>query len=166
MAIVLPVDLRAAVWARPNGWGMFQPNGRRRFYGTDFRKNPKRWESGSDVWAARLFVGFRSAVDHDVIYAMDDLVPIVRDARIEQTGDPSSSFLSQHGLYRHDDGTLVEEPGAQVILINVGEAPDKFEQHMIELAEAIASELDQEEVVVELQRGGITQRVFGVGVEA
>jgi hypothetical protein len=37
-----------------------------------------------------------------------------------------------------------------------------FEDQMVELAEAIATELEQEQVVVELQRGGQTRAVIGV----
>ncbi len=162
MKIALPVDTRPAVWNKSVGWGMFTPNGRRKLHGKKgYEKNAERWRSGSDTWAARLFVGFN--VGQDTVFEMADLVAIVRRVREDQTGDPSSTFLSQHGIYRHQSGEVVEEPGAQVIIINMGATPAKFENDMTALAEVIAEEMDQEEVVVELQRGGVVQHVIGIG---
>ena len=154
---VLPADTRPAYWSTSEGWGMFQPNGRKRWSG--YKPNKKTWES-ADTWSARLFVGFN--VGQETVYEMDDLVDLVRRVRERQTDDPSSSFVYQKGIYKHHSGEVVEEPGAQVILINLGATPEQFEKQMVELAEAIADEMSQEEVVVELQRNGIVQRVFGV----
>ena len=161
--VALPVDTRRAIWARADGLlQTFVPNGRKRSHGKTFAKNPVRWEAGADIWGARLFVGFN--VGRETVYTMEDLIPIVRSVREEQTGDPSSSFLSQHGIYRHKEGDIVEEPGAQVIIINLtGTTPQQFENQMVALAEEIAEQLHQEEVVVEIQRSGLVQRVFGVG---
>lgn len=154
---VIPTDTRPAVWSTPQGWGMFTPNGRKRWSG--YKPNKKTWES-ADTWSARLFVGFN--VGQKTVYEMDDLIAVVRRVREQQTDDPSSSFVYQRGIYKHHSGEVVEEPGAQVIIINMGASAAKFEQQMIELGEAIATTMDQEEVVVEVQRNGIVQRVFGV----
>ncbi|GAG10948.1 unnamed protein product, partial [marine sediment metagenome] len=76
-----------------------------------------------------------------------------------------ASFLTQRGIYQHHDpqkGTVVEN-GAQIIIINTSTAsPQQFEQQMIQLAEQIAATLRQEEVIVEIQRNGVTQRVHGI----
>lgn len=125
------------------------------------QKNRTRWES-EDTWAARIFVGFN--VGDETVYDMDDLVEIVQAVRERQTGSPASSFVSQRGIYQHADGAVVDEPGAQVIIINMGESPQKFRRQMTDLAETIARKMKQEEVVVEIQRNGIVTNVMGVGV--
>ena len=87
-------------------------------------------------------------------------------------GDPGASFLSQRGLYRHDAGGIVDEPGAQVVIINVERvmpngkkisvSPRRFEKDVERLSEDIATTFDQESVIVEIQKNGITQRSFGM----
>lgn len=159
MALTLPADNRTAYWDKPNGWGLFRPNGRRSVHG--YRPNRKTWSGGTETWSARLFVGFN--VGAETVWKLQDLINIVRRVRDQQTGDPSSTFVSQRGIYKHaDSGLVVEEPGGQVIIIAPGTPPDEFEEQMVELAEAIADKLGQDEVVVEIQRRGIVQNVFGV----
>jgi len=145
--------------------GSFRPNGARSGYGEEgarLAKNFTRWSSNEMILAARIFVGFN--VGQEPVYTLEDLVEIVKNARWAQTGDPSSTFIAQRGVYRHEGGEVVEEDGAQVIILNTEEMPYKeFVDQMITLAEAIAERMKQEEVIVEIQRGGITQQVLGVG---
>ena len=160
-SIVLPTDTRAAIWSTPYGVRAFHPHGRKRWSG-DYRPNKTVWES-ADTYSARLFVGFN--VGTETVYEMGDLVSIVRHVRERQVGDPSSSFVYQHGIYKHQAGEIVEEPGAQVIIINMDASPEAFIAQMVDLAESIAREMSQEEVVVEIQRNGVVQRVLGVSGE-
>lgn len=159
--LTLPTDTRAAVWILPEGNAhSFHPNGRKTWHG--YRPNRMTWQS-ADTYSARLFVGFN--VGDETVYDMKDLVAIVREVRELQIDDPSSSFVYQHGIYKHHDGQVVEEPGAQIIIINMGASPTKFAEDMTELAEAIAERMSQEEVVVEIQRNGVVKRVFGVSAD-
>lgn len=158
MAQVIPVNVRPVGWRGRNGQRCsFHPLGKREQIG--YLANREVWES-DETWSARFFVGFN--VGHDTVYAMEDLIAIVRAVREAQTGDPSSSFLYQRGIYKHKAGDVVEEPGAQAIIINMGETPTAFRKQMIELAEVIAKDLHQEEVVLELQRNGVLASVMGV----
>lgn len=145
--------------------GSFRPNGPRSGYGDDgarLAKNFTRWSSNEMILAARIFVGFN--VGPEPVYTLEDLVEIVKNARWAQTGDPSSTFIAQRGVYRHEGGEVVEEDGAQVIILNTTDMPYKeFVDQIVMLAEAIAERMRQEEVIVEIQRGGITQQVLGVG---
>jgi hypoxanthine-guanine phosphoribosyltransferase len=60
-------------------------------------------------------------------------------------------------------GEVVEEKGAQVIVLNLEGVPEaEFKKNMAELAETIAKKFHQEQVVVEIQKGGITRETFGV----
>ena len=160
-SIVLPTDTRPAVWSTPRGVRAFHPHGRKQWSG-DYRPNRTVWES-ADTYSARLFVGFN--VGQETIFEMKDLVEVVRQVREKQVGDPSSSFVYQHGIYKHQAGDIVEEPGAQVIIINMDASAKDFVAQMIALAETIARDMSQEEVVVEIQRNGVVERVLGVSGE-
>jgi len=155
-----PCNLGVFRWRSPIGGGVFYPRGRLQ----TGRANLERalWTS-SDTLAARIIVGFN--VGDEPTWTIDDLVPIVRRVREAQTGDPSATFIAQHGIYRHrdPDSKIVDEDGAQVLIIDTaGLSEANFEAQMIELAEKIARELKQESVTLEIQRNGITQRVHGI----
>lgn len=147
--------------------GSFSPNAKRVGHGTGggrLAKNITRWSSEDPVQAARLFVGFN--VGDQPVYSMSHLVGLVREVRETQAGDPSSSFVSQRGIYRHEAGDVIEEDGAQVILINAEFIPEEqFRDQIIALAETIAGNMKQDEVIVEMQKGGVTLEVLGVGAE-
>jgi hypothetical protein len=121
-----------------------------------------KWTS-TDTLAARIIVGFN--VGDKPTWTVDDLIPLVRAVRIKQTGDPSASFIAQKGIYQHRDpakGT-VQENGAQVLIIDTVGLPEaQFEDQMIQLAEKITRQFQQETVILEIQRNGVTQRVHGI----
>jgi len=157
---IVPADTRAVSWPTRDGKARnaFHPGGKK--YWKHFRPNRTEWRT-KDVWAARLFVGFN--VGETPVYTIQDLMDVVREVRQKQVGDPSSSFVTQKGLYLHrDTGQLVKEPGAQVIIINLSSTPEQFEKEMIALAEEIAERLNQEEVILEMQHNGISQETLGI----
>lgn len=124
--------------------------------------------------AARLFVGFN--VCDKPVYTMEDIVDKVQEIREGQGRDPDASFVYQRGLYKHHphgdqkDCGLVEEQSAQVILIFVPEeyqsppveTKAQFHQHMIDMAGQIARDWQQESVILEFQRNGVTEEVLFV----
>lgn len=145
------------------GTKTFAPNGKlvhRGRGGSRMLSNPERWSSTDPVEAARIFVGFN--VGEEPVWTMSDLIRIVREVRELQTGDPSSTFVAQRGIYTHSNGPVVEENGAQVIILNL-EGDPKFEGQMTDLAEQIAGDFDQEEVIVEMTRGNVAKKTIGVG---
>lgn len=144
--------------------GHFRPRGKVRFVGP--RVNPEDWSS-KVTWAARLFVGFN--VGDEERYTVDDLVKIVQvDPYFG--GKPAASFVAQVGLYTsRTNGYTTRENGAQVIILNLAEKDDgsrytvaQFRAVMVGLAERICDEMEQEEVIVEIQRNGIAREVIGV----
>jgi hypothetical protein len=145
----------------PKSWrgGSFRPSGRISSHGRS--ENPRTW-STTETLAARIFVGFK--VGNRVKWRIGDLEGIVEEARTRQTGNPNSSFVSQRGIYKSlKSGKVVEEPGAQVILIDEqGVSVREFTEQMERLAELIAVQLQQESVVVEVQKNGMTVETFGV----
>lgn len=158
---VYPFNHGPLHWNSPQGGGWFHPQGGFFVDGaTSF--SGKAWTS-SDTLAARIIVGFN--VGDVPTWTLDDLTAIVREIRQQQAGDPSASFVMQRGIYQHRDASkrVVQEDGAQVFIIDTtGLAEAVFEDQMVWLAEQIAGRLQQETVILEIQRNGITQRVHGI----
>lgn len=159
----IPADTRAVYLSGPQGrTARFRPNGKVQLVGQHVVANPELWASDEPMLAARLFVGFN--VGAEPTWKMNDLITVVTRARVGQGHDPDASYLVQKGVYTSKKtGDTVTEDGAQVVLLNVSGEPQKsFEKEMTELAETIAGVLRQEEIIVEIQRGGIAVRTFGV----
>lgn len=155
----IPCDVRAN--------SHFKPTGKLRRVGKEMTQNPAT--PFGTVWSARLFVGF--SVGQMPKWKVDDLIEIVRRVREAQGESADASFLIQKGIYTHRTGEVVTEDGAQVIIIGEGDAswlpflarvPKKFRRHIIELAETIARDMEQELVIVEFQRGGVVKETLGV----
>jgi len=162
--IAIPATL-ARAWGRsPSGaykWD-FKPNGRPKTPSDCCLLRPN-WRTTEAPWAARLFVGFN--VGDEPTYSMDDLISLVKAVRKKQRAALDSTFIYQKGVYTHeDDHGVVTEDGAQVIILNLDPATSKdvFEAQMIELANVIVGEMQQETVIVEMQQGGIVREIIGV----
>lgn len=165
---VIRCDTRTCYWNEGGGRkGSFRPHGRIMPVAlkierseTEFTENPAAWSSTEPVTAARLFVGFN--VGGEPKWTVTDLIKVTRETRESQGAHPDASFLIQKGIYTSErTGETVEEDGAQVIILDVG-AEEKFREHMIQLAENIARQLEQELVIVEFQKGGLTRETMGV----
>ncbi len=148
----------------PHPSGTFRPTGRLERYGDESwmrTHNPRGWKSARTV-VGRLFVGF--SVGEVPTYTLDNLIPIVERVRTAQTGNPSASFVAQRGIYQsRKTRQVVNEDGAQIFIINTdGVDDDVFADQMVELAETIAREFQQEEVIVEIQVNGISQYSMGI----
>jgi len=164
--IAVPADTRRFRWRNPRGAaaGAFEPNGRLTLVGGSraLEQNPAGWTTRQPVYAARVFVGFN--VGARPRWAMSDVVRIVKRVRVAQVGAPDATFLYQRGLYTSKkDDSVVDEKGAQVIVLNLaGASASEWRTQMIALAEELATKLKQEEVIVEIQRGGISKETIGV----
>ena len=162
---VVPFNPSTFHWnaPRPHPSGSFRPQGTLERHGTNewYERNPRGWTSARTV-VGRLIVGF--SVGTEPRYAMDDLIAIVRRVRTEQTGNPSASFVAQRGIYQSQiSRDIVTEDGAQVFIINLSAlSDDEFTDQMVSLAEAVAGELQQEEVIVEIQENGVSKVTIGV----
>lgn len=163
--ITVPADTRRFSWRSPSGkTGSFRPNGPMTLEGrrADFAENPTGWSSRAPIYAARIFVGFN--VGPRPRWTMSDVVQIVKRVRKGQVGSPDATFLYQRGLYTSkEDRSVVDEKGAQIIILNLSGATVKeFRAQMIELGEEIAEKLRQEEVIVEIQKGGVSKETIGI----
>jgi len=165
---LIPADTRRADWEHAGGAGSFRPNGKLQLHSvSEFVKNPQTWKAtGTAAHAARLFVGFN--VGGEPTWKIEQLIALVREVRRTQGAREDSSFVAQKGVYTHTNEEtgvekVIEEDGAQVILFKMpSETVKLFKQRVVELAEIICRQMQQAEVVVELQRGGVVQSVFGI----
>lgn len=160
---VIPCDNRAHHWKSPaQGACSFRPQGKVRFHGVEATRNPTTWSGGAKTLSARIFVGLNvgDAPGHNV----DDVVRVVRAAREAQGHSPDSSFISQKGIYTsRKDGTIVEEDSVQVIIVDSeGVGKKQWLKEIVAIGEALCRELQQEEVVVQIQKGGVDVETFGV----
>lgn len=170
MALTLRANPGKHTWRGPSGGGSFTPRGRALVEGSakelDIKANPARWES-DETYAARVIVGFN--VHNEPRWSVDDVIPIVKRVRDRQHGKQGASFVLQRGIYQHkdDEKRIVEEEGVQILIIDVWSTPLRtFEKEMVELGEILADKLQQEEVIVEIQRNGVTVKTFGVVADA
>lgn len=161
-----PADPRKFHWGSPNGRsnGRFIPKGQIKWHGP--RLNPTLWDA-AETWAARMFVGL--SIGRDKAWSENDVVQIVKAVREKQVGSPDSSFIMQRGLYTQTvdgENVVVDETSVQVIIINLPQwsvPSDAFIEQMVALAEKLAQDLRQMEVIVEIQKNGMTQTTIGVG---
>lgn len=120
------------------------------------------WSTKGGLYSGLLLVGLESPSGKK--FTVRDVERIVERVRVKQSGDPSSSFISQRGLYKHKKGgEIVHESSVRVILLHLtDETKAQFRRNVVKLAEEIARVLKQEEVIVEFQNRGISEEVLGV----
>jgi hypothetical protein len=145
---------------RPRGSAKGHGKGHRALIQNGLRQN--RSESfGPMPTAARLFVGFN--IGHEPVWKLEDVIRMVLAFRKEQDAPPDSTFIAQKGIYTHQDGSgIVEEDGAQIIVLNTYTDDEAFKNQMLALAEHLALEMNQESVIVDLQEAGVSKDVLSV----
>jgi hypothetical protein len=118
------------------------------------QENPTVSRHKGSGLAARFFVGLK--VKDEVKWKEDDVIEIVVRVREQQESPPDASILTQRGIYRDSSGSIVDEPSLQVIIIDMTGLPKTdFVDEMIELGEALQDELEQEMVILEIQKRGV-----------
>lgn len=120
--------------------------------------------------AARFAIGFNVGIKQK--WTMPKIIRLVHRIRREQVkrafdegyavepghgGDIGASFIAQKGLWQTVDRRKdYPENGAQVVIINnISEKHREFRQDMEYLAETLATELEQDAVLVEHQSRGV-----------
>lgn len=118
------------------------------------QENPTVSRKQGGGLAARFFVGLK--VGDEVKWKEDDVIAIVVRVREEQEASPDASILTQRGIYRDSTGKVVDEPSLQIIIIDMAGIPkNEFVKEMTELGEALQEELEQEMVILEIQKRGV-----------
>ena len=158
-----PVNLGPASYGGPNP-GTFRPHGKLVEISVENLAGIA-WESkakaGKPIRSARIIVGL--SVGKRATWEPRHVIDIVKEVRVRQVENPSASFLVQQGIYQYHSKEVVEEDSVQVAIIDtVGIQAKVFEAQMVELAEALASRLRQETVILDIQTNGITKKVLGI----
>jgi hypothetical protein len=127
------------------------------------RKNPIKadFRSYGDSRAARIFVGL--SIKGRQTYSLAYLVSLVREFLRKRKFPEDSSFLSQRGVYTHQDShKTIEEDSAQVVIINMGSPESKFKKTIVSLGEHICKIMRQDSVIVDYQKNGISEHIWEV----
>jgi len=176
-SIAIPAEVKEATWASPDGnfSGRFNPCGKFGFAVENpkiIRSNPQWWSDTTPLFAARLFVGFN--VGDRPTWTMEDLVKIVKAVRLRQVGKADHTILYQKGVYtskKPGKQKPVTEEGGQIIILNLaefvkpkdkGRVKEVFRKQMVALADTIIEQMQQEMVIVEIQKDGM--RIESIGV--
>lgn len=116
---------------------------------------------GGGGYSARIFVGLN--VGDKETYTVNDVVKLVVETRKEQGASADASILSQKGIYESKGGDVVVEPSVQIILIDlVGKTKKEFTDEVTEVAEVLQEKLQQEVVLVEIQKSGVVKDVYSI----
>lgn len=148
------------------------------FFSKDIRANPILDDSAAPTHGARIFVGFNVGIVAK--WKLQDAMDIVFRVRLRQVkraiklgyatphpagGDIGATFLAQRGLWQPVKTRKAHpEDGAQVIIMNIiHEKKSEFQNDMVEIAEALARELEQQAVLLEFQVNGAVKRTLLIG---
>jgi hypothetical protein len=111
-------------------------------------------------WAARIFVGFK--VGNKTKWTMKSVIKVVWEERKKQGRQSGASFLSQQGIYEVG-GKRIVEPSAQIVIFDFDGLGEKaFVEDMTKLGEALCRRLEQQEVIVEIQKAGVVKKTLSV----
>jgi hypothetical protein len=163
----IPCNTRACRW---NG-GSFRPTGKLLTLNTGAAVNPAVLQSKRDLWSARLFVGFN--VRGKPRWTVDDLVDMVfaarkkqcakRKKRADKQACMAATVLVQKGIFEGKRGRAEVEDSAQVIILHIdGSSIETFRREMLSLAGTLAKKMQQEQVLVEFQKNGMTEQFWNV----
>lgn len=158
-----PIDPRPIVFPG----GSFSPYGKLMVYeqtpSSRTAQRNSREQIKDKIWSARIILGFK--VGKKIAWSMNDIVHFVKQERIAQEALPNATFLAQRGLYQHKKGgKVIDEPGAQVFILNLGgQKPKDFREDILKLAEKMANHFEQESIILEFQKNGINRFTYDIG---
>jgi hypothetical protein len=148
----------------------FRPEGKiyavtdtgRRVAASEYRKKRNPIDRiGDGGYAARIFVGLN--VGKETKWTIDDVIRIVVKTRKAQKRVPDASIIAQSGIYQDKTGDLVVEPSVQIVIIDLAGTPKAaFLKEMKRLAELLRKQLQQETVILEIQKSGVSEDVYSV----
>jgi hypothetical protein len=106
--------------------------------------------------AARFFVGLNVAPGVAPCARRIFTTALTTSCSVHLVSVPS--ILSQLGIYEDQQRRIINEPSVQIIIIDFdGIEQDAFTKEMIALGEQLARELEQETVLLEIQKRGVVE---------
>jgi hypothetical protein len=120
-------------------------------------KNPIEHLGAGGTRGARFFVGLN--VGDVPTHTPEQVIDLVYKIRKAQGASGDVSVLVQLGIYEDSKGRRIDEESVQVIVLDLS-GDSEFVKQMLDLGERLRIDLKQERVIIELQRGGVTQDVY------
>lgn len=147
------------------------------FYAENTRSNPILEDADAPSQGARIHIGFNVGTEQR--WTMTDVIDIIFNVRRAQVakaiksgyakphphgGDVGASFVARKGLWQPVHSKKAEpEDGAEIMIMNIiHEHKAKFRQDMINLAEVLADDLEQNSVLLEFQEYGVVKRILSI----
>lgn len=158
--MMLPFDVRKNQWNNGKLFVKFNPCGKFKRHGK--RINPLEWESDT-TYAARIFIGRK--IGNTVAITEKQIIDYIKKIRTAQSGKADSSYLTQKGIYTMDSGETVREPSLQVVIFYDRYTKEKsvteWKRNIRDLTNRMAIHFRQELIILEFQKNGIVQKVYG-----
>lgn len=175
-AKLLPAEMvESYSWELPDGSkrGTFRasPEGARFAYGASpYRMRPPEETlapamNRGNTDSAIMFIGFGKG-NQRRIWHITDLLRVVKNTRVAQTGHRDISIMYRRGVYIHEmNGEQYTQDGAQFLFVNVPPMFRRlsvFRKNMVKLAEIICQQFSQETIIVRMEHNGIHRETIGV----
>ncbi len=151
---VIPVNLGPFFHARAT----FRPDKQ----GLDLRGQRSVSIDEVDIFTGLITLSLTNQ-DESTAFTLEDVVNVVLELHPDEAA--GASVVTQKGEYSYTvAGNRVVRDAVRVIIMNlpVGASEIEFKAHIVALAEALARRFDQEPVLLELQKNGVSAHVYGV----
>lgn len=148
------------------------------WYTRSWKSNPLKKRVKDQAQGARIILGFNVGIEEKV--TIQDVVDLVFKLRRQQVkealedgeaqphplgGDIGATFVAQKGLWQSvKDEQAYPENGVQVAMMNIiQEDPERFIEDMIEIADAMVADFNQNAVLIEISNNGVVDETMEVG---
>jgi len=142
---------------KDGGVRRFRPKGPMYVAHDYYKPNPIEHFGSGGTRAARLFIGLN--VGETPKWKPEDVMNRIYKIRKKQKASGDMSVLTQLGIYEDSEGRRIDEESVQVILLDLSDDPN-FVKNILDLADELRGELEQERIIVEIQKGGVVQDVY------
>ena len=156
--MIIPAYLGEAVHHLKNGRVCrFRPEGPYYFGEGEYHENPIEDYGEGGVRAARLIIGLN--VGRKPKWTPKQVMEKVYKWRKAKGLPGSMTVIAQLGIYEDTKNRKISERSVQVILLDLG-GDEKFVENVLKMAEEFCTSLKQEQIIVEIQKSGVVERVY------
>lgn len=125
-------------------------------------RNPEDWRDTKARQFGRVIVGFN--VGDTPTWTLDDLEREWHEFAATRKFPRDCTIVPQRGAFTMADGTVVQENGATLTVLNIRDRidPAHFANTLMAFGEDLADAFKQESVIVQLGRGSRTYITYGM----
>jgi hypothetical protein len=161
MSRIYNVDLRQAVCHLGDHTVVFRPRGKITCHDSKALRAEASKAFSKGGLSARILMGL--SVGEESTYTVDDVIDAIKTIRKRQKLSPNASIISQKGIYEDKKHRIIVEDSVQIVIIDMDELTYKeFVKQIIDLAEEMVDEFEQEGIVVEFQKKGVVKELYEV----